>query len=130
MDEVSEVLESASIGIANDVLMQRKRIGGNWSVAFTVFSRKHRDAIQKILGSDVIFLVMNLTENYTKKRILSRHGEAEPWAEGISKMALAFHKIHEKAEEDEENAYDIMIEENMTPDDVVDKVMDIISTCT
>ena len=86
MDEVSEVLESASIGLANDVLMQRKRIGGDWSVAFTVFSRKHRDAIRKILGSDVIFIVMNLTEDYTKKRILSRHGAAEPWAEGIFKM--------------------------------------------
>ena len=39
--------------IANDVLKQRQRIGGDWSIAFAIFSRKQRDIIRKILGPDL-----------------------------------------------------------------------------
>ena len=96
-------------------------------MAFAVFSRKHRDAIRKILGSDVIFIVLNLSEDCTKKRLSSRHGESDA-ADKFTKMCLALHKVYEKAGEDEENAYNIMIEEDMNPNDVVEKVIDMIST--
>ena len=75
-----------------------------------------------------LFIVLNLTEDCTKKRLSSRHGEGEG-RDRFTKMCLALHKVYEKAGEDEENAYNIMIEEDMNADDVVDKVINIINTC-
>ena len=125
MDVVNEFMETASEDMANDVLKQRKRIGGDWSIAFAVFSRKQRDIIRKILGPDVIFMVLNLTKDCTKKRLASRHGDSDV-ADKFTTRLLEFTKFYEKAGEDEENAFNIMIEEDMNSDNVIDKVMDII----
>ena len=112
-------------GIASDVLKQRKRIGGDWSIAFAVFSRKQRDIIRKILGPDVIFVVLNLTKDCTKKRLAGRHGDGD-LADKMTNTLLEMHKFYEKAGEHEWKAFNIMIEEDMNSDNVIDKVMDII----
>ena len=121
------MMEAVSEDIANDVLKQRQRIGGDWSIAFAVFSRKQRHIIRKILGPDVIFIVLNLTKDCTKKRLAGRHGDGDA-GDKITNILLEMHKFYEKAGEDEENAFNIMIEEDMNSDDVIDKVMDIIKT--
>ena len=126
-EEVNKVMEIVSEDMANDILKQRQRIGGDWSIAFAVFSRKQRDIIRKILGPDVIFVVLNLTKDCTKKRLAGRHGDGDA-GDKITNILLEMHKFYEKAGEDEENAFNIMIEEDMNSDDVNDKVMDIIKT--
>ena len=126
-EEVNKVMEIVSEDMANDILKQRQRIGGDWSIAFAVFSRKQRDIIRKILGPDVIFVVLNLTKDCTKKRLAARHGDGDA-GDKITNILLEMHKFYEKAGEDEENAFNIMIEEDMNSDDVIDKVMDIIKT--
>ena len=127
MNVVNEWMETASEDMANDVLKQSKRIGGDWSIAFAVFSRKQRDIIRKILGPDVIFMVLNLTKDCTKKRLASRHGDSDV-ADKFTTRLLEFTKFYEKAGEDEENTFNIIIEEDMNADNVIDKVMDIIKT--
>ena len=127
MNVVNEWMDTTSEDMAIDIFKQRKRIGGDWSIAFAVFSRKQRDIIRKILGPDVIFIVLNLTKDCTKKRLASRHGDGDV-ADKITNTLLEFHKLYEKAGEDEENAFNIMIEEDMNSDDVINKVMDIIKT--
>ena len=127
MNVVNEWMETASEDMANDVLKQRKRIGGDWSIAFAVFSRKQRDIIRKILGPDVIFVVLSLTKDCTKKRLASRHGDSDV-ADKFTTRLLEFTKFYEKAGEDEENAFNIIIEEDMNADNVIDKVKDIIKT--
>ena len=124
-NEVNHVMEIVSEDMANDILKQRQRIGGDWSIAFAVFSRKQRDIIRKVLGPDVIFMVLNLTKDCTKKRLTARHGEGDV-ADMINNTLLEFYKFYEKAGEDEENAFNIMIEEDMNSDNVIEKVMDII----
>merc|ERR1712141_219927 len=59
---------------AHDISKQRKRIGGNWLVDFAVFSRKQRDGLRKILGSELIFVVLNMTKECQEKRLIDRHG--------------------------------------------------------
>ena len=120
-------MEAISEDIANDILKQKQRIGGDWSVAFAVFSRKQRHIIRKILGPDVIFIVLNLTKDCTKKRLAGRHGDGDT-ADKITNILLEMHKFYEKAGEDEANAFNIIIEENMNTDNVVEKVMDIIKS--
>ena len=126
-EEVNKVMEIVSEDMANDILKQRQRIGGDWSIAFAVFSRKQRDIIRKVLGPDVIFMVLNLTKDCTKKRLTARHGEGD-LADMLNNTILELYKFYEKAGEDEENAFNIIIEEDMNADNVIDKVMDIIKT--
>ena len=123
--EVNHVMEIVSEDMANDILKQRQRIGGDWSVAFACFSRHQREIIRKILGPDVIFIVMSLTRETTMKRLQGRFGEDEN-GEQFTNQCLAIYKKYEEAGDDEMNSYNLMIDENMSIDDVDVKVMDII----
>ena len=125
---VNEVMETVSEDVANDILKQRQRIRGDWSIAFPAFTRKQRDIIRKVLGPDVIFMVLNLTNDCIKKRLAARHGSDGEVAERLNKNLLEFYKFFETAGEDEDNAFNIMIEEDMTVDNVTDKIMDIIKS--
>ena len=109
--------------IAEDIFKQRKRIGGDWSVDFAVFSRKQRDMLRKILGPDLIFIVLNMTVECQKERLVGRHGKGEE-----SKAAIDFmtkiHALYEPAGDDEENSFNINITNNMSREDVVQKVLE------
>ena len=39
---------------------ERQRIGGDWVVAQAVPSRNMRDVIRKVLGNDLIFIILRL----------------------------------------------------------------------
>ena len=106
---------------AYDILKQRKRIGGNWSVDFAVFSRKQRDGLRKILGSDLIFIVLNMTKQCQEKRLIDRHGNDKE----IIDLLKMLHTMYEPGENDEENTYNVTITEDMCPEDVVQKFLEI-----
>ena len=48
--------------MALDILAQKKRIGGTWAVAMAVTNRKMRDTIREVLGNQVIFVTLTLSE--------------------------------------------------------------------
>ena len=104
---------------AYDILKQRKRIGGNWSVDFAVFSRKQRDGLRKILGSDLIFIVLNMSKQCQEKRLIDRHGNDKE----IIDFLKMLHTMYEPGENDEENTYNVTITEDMSPEDVVQKIL-------
>ena len=88
--------------------------------------RESRDICRKLLGADnVTFLVMNLTKSCQKKRLQARHGDENEggFADALGKMFDSF----EPAGEDEEGSYNVTITEDMTPDDVLKKVLEIIA---
>ena len=127
MEEVNKKLDAFCVLMANDILKQRSRIGGDWSIAFAMFSRHQREIIRKILGPDVIFIVMGLTEKTTKKRLQGRFGDGEI-GDQFTNQCLGIYKKYEEAGDDEMNSYNIMIDENMSIDDVDDKVISIIES--
>ena len=49
-------------GLAEDIVKQRKRLGGNWAIAEAIFSRKEREFLRTMIGNDLVFIVLNLTE--------------------------------------------------------------------
>ena len=95
-----------------------------FQTAFAVFSRTQRDIIRNTLGNDVIFFILHLTEETNHKRLVGRHGD--DMAEEFNKVFESFAKMYESAGEDEKNAFDVHITEDMTPDDVAQKVLDIL----
>ena len=96
-----------------------------FQVAFAIFSRAQRDIVRNLLGDDVIFIILQLTPETNRKRLAGRHGEEEMSGE-FSKIFDSMTKMYEPAGKDEKNAFDVHITEEMTPDDVAQKVLDIL----
>ena len=77
-DSVEEALNPMYEHMANHVAMQRKRFGGSMAIAQAVFSRAQRDKLRKIIGPDLVFVVLNMTKECQSKRVKSRHGDSLP----------------------------------------------------
>ena len=103
---------------------QKNRLGGDFAVAFAVISRKSRDLLRTLLGPDLVFLVLNLTKECQTKRIEDRHpGEGQ---KGVRDSLMMIYDKYEPAGKDEPNSFNVEIEENMTPIDVMKAVLEII----
>ena len=48
--------------VASHVRQQRQRLGGDWAVAFALTSREEREQAKELLGEDVVFIVLNLSD--------------------------------------------------------------------
>ena len=108
--------------ISNDVDTQKKRIGGNFAIAQAVPSRELRDHIRLTLP-DCIFITLTVTKENQKKRILARHGDN---CSDIIELFNKFYEMYEGPGDGEENTYNIDITENMTPNDVMNHVLEIL----
>ena len=105
---------------------ERRRIGGDWAVAQAVPTRRLRDVIRKHLGSDkVVFILIGLEPEATRKRLNNRHGESE---EGLAMtdFCMKVNSFYELKAADEDNTYDVIVTNDMTPKDVVQKIIEII----
>jgi len=58
--------------MAEDIAKERMRVGGDWVVAFAVYDRKDRDIFRTILGSEVIFVLLDLDKDLLKERLSGR----------------------------------------------------------
>ena len=109
--------------IAKHVAIQKKRIGGNFVVAHAVNSREIRNHIRQIIPN-VIFVTLTLTRGTQMERIQARHGEQ---SEAAIKMLTGLYDIYELPGENEKNTFNVDINEEMAPADVVKNVQNIIS---
>lgn len=100
---------------------ERKRIGGHWAVAQAVPTRELRDVIRETLGSEVFFVLINLSRETQEKRIKNRHGDDEA-SKFIIDMCVKLSEAYEKKGADEDNAVDVLVTEDMSPEDVVKKI--------
>ena len=98
--------------MAKDISKQSKRLGGNMAVAQAIYSRKQRDDMRKILGPDCVFIVLNMSNECQKKRVLGRHGDS--MNEDFLNLMIKLARMYEPAGADEENAYNVEITEDMT----------------
>ena len=123
-EEVEEAYGPMYECMANDISKQRKRLGGNWAIAQAVFSRSQRDFLRKAIGPDLLFIVLNLSEECQLNRVKKRHGDSV--GDGMIDMLANYSKLCEPAGADEENACNITITEEMTPNDVVQEIISIV----
>lgn len=68
---------------------------------------------------------MNLTKSCQNKRLVARHGEEA--AGGFRDKLSQMYDMYEPAGEDEDGSHNVMISEDMTPDDVLKNVLEIIA---
>ena len=109
--------------MAKDIIRERKRMGGDWAIVHAVPTRVLRDHLKKELGPDLIFVVLHITKEDQDKRLKGRHGDNED-NESLNDYLTNLHKIYEPATEDEPNSLDIRVSPEMTPEDVIAKILD------
>lgn len=132
-DNLDENYIPVTMAMARDIKRQKQRIGGgDWAVAQAVMSRHQRDQLKEKLGPDLVFIVLNMTRSCQEMRIKARHGvhdnETEsPAFDMIKKMMTKMYDLYQPAGSDEVNAYNVDIDEFMSPDDVLNKVLDVIA---
>ena len=85
-------------------------------------NRRSRDLCRRILGQDVVFIVLNLTKNCVEKRLEVRSGGGENSKKSVE-IGSKMYDLYEAAGEDEEGAHNITITEDMSTDEVLKLIL-------
>ena len=111
--------------IAKYALLQKQRIRGKWVISFAILQRKHREICKRVIGKDLIIINLKLDKaSQYKNRIEKRHGENI--SQNFSKFLTNMSQNMQEISVAEENTFQINITENMTQEDVLAKVLQII----
>ena len=110
--------------MANFILQEKKRIGGNWVVAQAVPTRSMRDGVKEILGDQCTFVTLHLSEATNAKRIDARHSNV---SEDIKKMASdicnKMYKMFEPAGENELSTVNVDVDPDMDVSQVAETIL-------
>ena len=124
-DDLEDMIKPFLKLMGDNIVTERPRLGGNFAIAQAIFSRSQRDMLREIVGPDLHFMVLSMTKETQDKRLKARHGDSVP--EGLLDFFVKFSEKCELAGEDEPNAHNIVITEDMTKEDVVKKVLEIVA---
>ena len=106
--------------MANYIAMQKKRLGGTFTVAHAVATKNGRTILRNKIGSNLVFIVLHMTKECQQERLQQRHGD------NIGEGMENINSYYEPAEDDEENTFNLTIDKGMTENDVMQKVLDIV----
>jgi len=109
--------------MSKDIANEQKRIGGDFVIAQAVPTRKIRDFIRNQMGENLIFVVLHMTKEDQMERIIKRHGDAN---ENLVEKMTKCHEVFEPAEDDEKNAIHCLITKDMSRDEVVEKIVQLL----
>ena len=110
--------------LSKDVAFQKKQVGGDFAVTMSAMKRNQRDHFKKFIP-DCIFIVLTLSPETQQKRMIARHGTGPEGEKIINAMTRIF-KNYEGPESDEKRAHEIVISEDMTQNDVLNRVLQIL----
>ena len=108
---------------AKDITQQKERLGGDWSIAFAVYSRSQRELLREALPG-VVFIVLSLSTEALFKRLKGRMNDIQ--MDDMDEQLKKFNTLYEPAGDDEENTHNLVVTEDMSPEDVVQKVLEIV----
>ena len=89
--------------------------------------RKSRELCRNIIGPDLTFIVINLTQKCQMERLRARHGEKGGNGAKVHALFNKMYEMYEPAGEDEDGARNITVTEDMSVDDVMHLVMETIA---
>ena len=108
--------------MAEDILKERQRIGGDWIVSYAVAKRVDRDFLRKILGEDLIFVVLDISLDLVIERLSGREGKEKNREE-----AAKLHSVFEPAEKDEPNTIPFEMKRGVTREENAQAIFDLIN---
>merc|ERR1711973_628606 len=121
MEYDKELVKQYYTEMCKDISTQRERIGGDWAIAHVVFSREIRDMMRKMLGPDLIFIVLTMSKEDKNKRLMNRHDGDLQFVEFLE----SFEKIMEDNDDKsvpEPNTITVTVTGEMTRKQVVEEV--------
>jgi len=121
-DYDKEGLQDYYGALCEDISRERKRIGGDWAIAGVALTQEHRDFIRSKLDSDLTFVILTMDMDDVRKRVEKRH-EGD---DSVNTLIAPIYKIFEPVGENEKNAVNITITSEMTPDDVLEKIINLV----
>jgi len=117
-----ELLHEFSGIMCEDISRERQRIGGDWAIASLAMNKEFRDIIRSFLGPDLVFIVLNMEREEVRERLMNRHRDHE----GMVDMLMKITKLCEAATEDEDQAINVLVTKDMSQEDVVNKIMEVV----
>ena len=60
--------------LALDIRREKKRIGGDFAIATVILKKEAREHLRKILGSDLVIVILKMAMEERRERVLARHG--------------------------------------------------------
>ena len=115
---------------AKHVKLEHERIGGKyWVVSQVVPSENYRDLVRKILGPKCFFINMSLSSETQRQRLKQRykHLQKDHRKEFI-KIRNKSGQSFEHAGPDEKNAQEIVITPDLSKEDVIQKILNIVKS--
>ena len=107
--------------MSKDIATEKRKIGGDWVVAFAAPTRKIRDVIKE--ECNAIFVVLTVSEETQKQRVSGRHAEDDS---RVSEWLTSMQKGFESVQADEKDAYELIITPELGKYDIAQKVLDLI----
>ena len=104
--------------LSGDIKKEKKRIGGDWAIAHVLLTRELRDNMREWLGQDLIIVILTMSSEDRRERVLLRHEGSTEAAD----MMDAFEKLMEPLGEEEPNTIEVRVSSAMTREEVVAKI--------
>jgi len=104
--------------MAENIKAERERVGGNWIVAFALKNRLDRDIFRKVIGADLLSIVLDISLELVKERLQGR-GKGE---EALAKE----HWQHQPAVKDEPRTVGFEIIRSRSKQENADAVLELI----
>ena len=105
--------------MAENIKAERERVGGDWIVAFALKKRLDRDIFRKVIGSDLLSIVLDISLELVKERLEGR---------GKGEEALAQeHWQHQPAMKDEPRTVGFEIIRSRSKQENADAVLKLIN---
>eukprot|EP00091_Calanus_sinicus_P022987 TRINITY_DN7576_c0_g1_i3.p1 TRINITY_DN7576_c0_g1~~TRINITY_DN7576_c0_g1_i3.p1 ORF type:complete len:118 (+),score=36.63 TRINITY_DN7576_c0_g1_i3:244-597(+) len=116
------MLKEFYTAMCDDILSERKRIGGDWAIAGIAMNRELRDHIRSRLGPDLVFVILSMDKEEIRKRVKDRHHGDEHAVE----MMEPINKLCDPIGDDEENAVSVTVTSEMSKEDVLNKILELV----
>jgi len=94
--------------LADDINNERRRVGGDWIIAYAIPDILSRNILKNLLGDNMVFVIMELSPELQRKRLSDRTPNE---SEMVDQLA-SIYKIYEPAGMDELQAIGFNVEED------------------
>jgi gluconate kinase len=104
--------------MAENILKERNRVGGDWIAVFALPKRADRDVMRKVLGDDLTFVVLDISLDLVYERLSGR-------GKGETRLAKQ-HQRYEPAQDDEPNTISFEIKKGVTREQNAKQIYDLL----
>ena len=115
-------IEGKFKAMCEDITNERKRIGGDWVIAFSIPTKELRTFVRTQLGPDLVHVVLEMTKQDQKRRLEGRHGD-----NGDIVYRDWVYQWGAPVERDEENTIKFNVSSDKTCDGAVHEIINMVS---